>query len=180
MLFGSGVVLVLVPGLVNFKGWASEGTPTIKDIFQYRIVKIAFSVILVFALFSAMVFRYVGDSELKTLSSYDRQAMQWVSQNTEKASKFVVLTGEKWPVDFISEWFPALSMRYSVSTVQGSEWLPDYQFNEQMKIYDSLQSCAMKDFSCLLNWTKENSIQYTYLYLSKSQLGNGGIWHPLI
>jgi hypothetical protein len=179
MLFGSGVVLVLVPGLVNFKGWASEGTPTIKDIFQYRIVKIAFSVVLVFTLFSAMVFRYVGDSELKTLSSYDRQAMQWVSQNTEKASKFVVLTGEKWPVDFISEWFPALSMRYSVSTVQGSEWLPDYQFNKQMKIYDSLQSCAMKDFSCLSNWTKENSIQYTYLYLSKSQVGNGGTGIPL-
>jgi hypothetical protein len=174
MLFGSGVVLVLVPGLVSFKGWVSEGMPTLMEIFQYRIVKISFSVILVFALFSAMVFWYVGDSELKALSSYDRQAMQWVSQNTEKVSKFVVLTGEEWPVDLISEWFPALSMRYSVSTVQGSEWLPDYQFNKQVKIYDSLQSCATKDFSCLLNWAKENSIQYTYLYLSKSQLGHEG------
>jgi hypothetical protein len=179
MLFGSGVVLVVVPGLVSFKGWASEGTSTLMEIFQYRIVKIAFGVILVFALFSAMVFPYIGDSELKTLSSYDRQAMQWVSQNTPKDSKFIISTGGEWPIDFVSEWFPALSMRNSASTVQGSEWLPENEFTHQIKVYKELQSCAMQGLSCILSWAKDNRIAYSYLYLSKSLLGYQDIRNPL-
>ena len=180
MLFGSGVVLVLVPGLVNFKGWAFEGTPTLTDIFKNRIVKIAFSVILVFALFSAMVFWYIGDSELKTLSSYDRQAMQWASQNTENDSKFVVITGGEWPVDFISEWFPALANRTSITTVQGSEWSSGNEFNIRINRNTRLQGCASQGFSCVLDWAAENSISYSYLYLSNLKSGTLDTRIPLV
>ena len=93
---------------------------------QDKISKIAFCVILFFGLFSAILTPLIGENELSTLSQDDQEAMKWVAQNTTINTEFAVLSGRKrWGLDPVSEWFPALSGRISVSTVQGSEWLTD-------------------------------------------------------
>jgi hypothetical protein len=175
LLFGSGVVWVLIPGLVSYTRRLSGDSQTIAEIMQDRISKVALGVILCFALFSAMVAPLMGLSEARSLSQYDQDAMEWVSQNTSLDSQFVLLTGEKdWFTDPISEWFPALSRRISVSTVQGSEWLPDHQFAKQIENYNQLQSCVEQDYSCISTWAKNNSISYSYLYLFKPNPGDMG------
>ena len=181
LLFGSGVVWVLVPGLVSYSRRLPGDSQTLAEIMQERITKVTLGIILVFALFSAMVTPFVGLTETRSLSQYDQEAMQWASQNTSLSSQFVLLTGDKeWFTDPISEWFPALSRRISVSTVQGSEWLPDHEFTKQSKRYTLLQGCAEQDYSCTLSWAMNNDISFSYLYTTKRNGGDQGLSLPSI
>lgn len=181
LLFGSGVVWVLVPGLLSNTRRLLGETQTLAEIMQERIIKVALGVILVFALFSAMVSPFLGSSETRSLLQYDQEAMKWVSQNTPQNSQFALLTGDlEWFTDPISEWFPALSGRISVSTVQGSEWLPDHQIKKQIVRYNQLQSCAELDYSCVRSWAKDNDISFSYLYVSKRNDDDQGLSLPAI
>jgi hypothetical protein len=165
MLFGAGIVNVIIPGLLVAKKAILPENPTLEIIFKEGISKITYSVILIFALFSAMALPYLPDTEIKTLSQYDRQAMEWVSHNIPEDSRFVMLTGTEWHIDYVSEWFPALSKRISTATVQGSEWLPDDQFQKNVDAYGNLQTCGVDDFPCIMNWTDENGAFYSYVYI---------------
>lgn len=180
LLFGSGVVSVLVPGLVSYIRRLSDDSQMLAEIMQERISKLAIGVILTLALFSAMAVPLMGSTETRSLSQYDQQAMQWVSENTSANSQFAILTGEKdWFTDPISEWFPALSERISVSTAQGSEWLPDRQFAMQIESFSQLQSCTEQDYSCILTWAKNNDISFSYLYVIKPKAGETIISLPI-
>jgi hypothetical protein len=172
LLFSAGVVWVLAPGLISYKKSISEGTQSFGEIMQYRITKITFGIILIFGLFSAMATPFVGETELKSVSQADQEAMQWAAQNMAADSRFALLTGSQaWYTDAVSEWFPALTSEISVSTVQGSEWLPNHQFKKAMDIYNLLQTCSEQDSSCVLSWGKNNNISFTHLYVAKQ---NGG------
>jgi hypothetical protein len=178
ILFGSGMVLIIIPGLL---GYASIGgvAQSLGDIFQKKIIKISFSIILVLGLISAMAVPFIGEIKLTALSSYDRQAMEWISSNTPVESKFVVLTGKDWTTDYVTEWFPALTGRVSLTTVQGSEWLPNGQYQKNKDTNSLLQSCTIKGFSCVSTWAVDNKISYSYLYLSKSQVDETGTYLPI-
>jgi hypothetical protein len=53
----------------------------------------------------------------------EREAMNWVNRNTPDGARFLVLTGtNSISCDNVLEWFPALSDRQSLYTVQGTEW----------------------------------------------------------
>jgi len=175
LLFGSGVYWVIVPGLLSNKVGSNEYDGSIVGILQYRSVKITFSIIIGVSLFTAMAAPLLTMTNLKPYSQYDQEAMNWVTQNTPVNSQFALMTGEKdWFWDPVSEWFPALTRRISVATVQGSEWLPDQTFRRQENIYDRLQSCADHDYACILDWAKSNTISFSYLYVTKKNGGDRG------
>ena len=53
----------------------------------------------------------------------------------------------------ILEWFPTLTGRVSVSTVQGREWLPGNQnFTVRYPQFTTLQGCLYKDPDCVEAW----------------------------
>ena len=83
---------------------------------------------------------------LTGLTHDDRDAMQWVAQETPAGSRFLVVSGKGiWPCDSVSEWFPTLSNRISLATPQGYEWMPDKMFQIQIWKHDQLQACAFSD-----------------------------------
>lgn len=172
ILFGSGVVLVLVPGLLSYAKQMPDGVQTLAQIMNEGISKLALGFILILALFAAMAIPNLGFLENYAFSQYDHEAMEWISQNTYSNDQFAILTGEQyWAEDQISEWFPVLSKRISVSTVQGSEWLPDHEFQKHIERYNLLQSCARKDFSCILTWSQNNNINFSNLYIIRPKVG---------
>jgi hypothetical protein len=171
ILVGSGIVWVLMPGLASSAMRAHTDIQPLEEIMQVKIFKLVLGILLVFTLIGAMAVPYLGSTRTMALSQDDRQAMEWAFQNTPAGSTFALLTGEDgWHTDRISEWFPALSKRISVATVQGSEWLPDQEFKKRIERHDLLQICAEKDFSCILTWAENNNISFSYLYISKSQV----------
>jgi hypothetical protein len=101
------------------------------------------------------------------LSKPDRDAMAWVAQETSSSSQFVVLSGSSsWWTDRQSEWFPDLSGRTSVATVQGSEWLTTRPFSVSASEYRDLQHCTDQSSSCLDAWASRTGASFDYVYVS--------------
>ncbi|HLO28991.1 MAG TPA: glycosyltransferase family 39 protein [Anaerolineales bacterium] len=102
-----------------------------------------------------------------TLYRPDQEAMTWVRENTPSDSRFLVLTGTtSVSCDSVLEWFPALTGRQSIYTVQGREWTEGKNFNTYVISTYPVQNClASGDISCL-NGAIDRS-QYDYVYVSK-------------
>ncbi len=108
----------------------------------------------------------VATTDLKGLSGGERAAAAWAGEHTTAGSQFVVITGQPWPVDRDAEWFPALTGRTSVATVQGSEWLPDGTFDRQRRATVALEQCKDQASSCLASWAAEHGASFNYVYIS--------------
>lgn len=105
---------------------------------------------------------------LTGMKSDERGAMHWVAANTEPGSRFAILSADGWSVDRTSEWFPALSGRQSVATVQGSEWLSGGSgFGQQERAFSSLQGCANLATACLDEWSTKMNKPFDYVYITK-------------
>ncbi len=91
----------------------------------------------------------------------ERQALNWVVDHTPKESRFILLTRDAALSDPLSEWFPALTGRVSLVTVQGHEWTPDSSLLENIRAYHRAQSCLNMDITCLSSW------DFEYLYIRK-------------
>jgi hypothetical protein len=108
----------------------------------------------------------------EALPEPQREAMAWVRTNTPAASQFAVVSGiEQAGIDCVSEWFPALADRVSVSTPQGYEWFPGQVFNRRWERHAALQDCADQDARCVESWAHEADTLYTHVYLVKSLPG---------
>ena len=98
----------------------------------------------------------------------ERDAMRWVAANTAPKSRFAVISADGWSVDRTSEWFPALTGRQSVATVQGSEWITGAGgFAQQRQASLSLQSCADRPPDCLDEWSMKTGKGFDYIYITK-------------
>jgi len=102
-----------------------------------------------------------------TVYPHDQEAMNWVHENTPAESRFLVLTGTtSVSCDSVLEWFPALTGRQSLYTVQGTEWIQGANFNTYVRSTYPVQEClASGDASCLD--TAVSRSQYDYVYVSK-------------
>lgn len=114
----------------------------------------------------------VAFTETKELSlpPSDRTAFQWVNQNIPPGARFLVLTGDQPLADPVSEWFPALTRRASLATVQGYEWQPESDFDRVLHASFTLQRCVIREAACLQEWQQADGREYDYLYLSKARL----------
>jgi hypothetical protein len=102
-----------------------------------------------------------------TLYPPDQDAMSWVRANTAAESRFLVLTGTtSVSCDSVLEWFPALTGRQSLYTVQGTEWIEGQNFNTYVKSTYPVQECLSSgDVPCLDAAVSRS--QYDYVYVSK-------------
>jgi hypothetical protein len=112
-------------------------------------------------------FRQVNTS----LTSAERAVMSWVSDNTPAESHFLLLTGGQSPeTDAFQEWFPALSARHSITTIQGLEWLLGPKFFDRYSELKALQICDNAD--CIKAWSTRNELEFEYVMLLKSDAEN--------
>jgi hypothetical protein len=102
-----------------------------------------------------------------TLYSQDREAMIWARDNTPADSRFLVLTGTtSVSCDSVLEWFPALSGRQSIYTVQGTEWTEGQNFTAYVTSTYDVQQCVSSGDAACLDAAIDRS-QYDYVYISK-------------
>jgi hypothetical protein len=112
-----------------------------------------------------------------SLKSADLEMIDWVRSNIATEKTFLLATGREFSMsDPMQEWFPALTVQYSATTMQGLEWTLGENF---FPWYDQLiefQHCA--DVSCVSEWSSRNDVDYDYLIVSippegdKSELAN--------
>ena len=125
-----------------------------------------FIYLILYLIFSAYQFGF----QLSNAKLYppDQEAMAWVRENTSTDSRFLVLTGTtSVSCDSVLEWFPALTGRQSIFTVQGREWTEGKNFNNYILSTYPAQKCLSSEFaSCIESAASRTA--YDYVYLSKT------------
>lgn len=136
-----------------------------RSLFARAAPGVVVGLIVYYATVSALV--TAAMPTLEALDRANRDAMAWAKANTPPSSAFAVISGDArgWAQDEISEWFPALTDRRSVATVQGSEWLRGAAAGERLEMYDALQRCAFHDAGCLSEWSATWDSEFDYVYV---------------
>lgn len=104
---------------------------------------------------------------LTGMTSDERNAMSWVADNTPPDSTFAIVSEDRWPIDRTSEWFPVLSERESVATVQGQEFVGGGSFGTWIDEHLELQRCGRRDATCLDTWVENTGRDFDYVYIPK-------------
>jgi hypothetical protein len=100
---------------------------------------------------------------LTPLPAPQRKALDWIARETPPDAAFLVVPDRSWQTDRLAEWFPVLTRRRSVATVQGSEWLPEGEFERRVKEYDSLKACIRGSAGCLDRWAARTGKRFTHV-----------------
>ena len=101
------------------------------------------------------------------LSKSEQTAMTWIKENTPEDSQFLVITGEPEAMcDSSAEWFPALTERESLSTLQGREWILGKKFGEFIGHKSGIQNCIDQGLDCLKLESDYFGADYDYIYVS--------------
>ena len=159
MLAAVGLAEVLLPALqASVK---KEAGPS------FQISAIENSVLLYLTIymgFSAYQFGFQLSGA--ALPRLEYEAMDWVSQNTPEGSRFLVLSGaNSVACDSVAEWFPALTGRHSLFTVQGTEWTRDEEFKPFIREAVALQKCSQETLACVDQLL--DPAAYDYVFFSK-------------
>lgn len=133
---------------------------------------VAVRIFLGFVMLFGLVGSFSYDFSLANyvVSPAAQQAMLWAKNNTPSGGQFVVLTGRPDPFSDPSvEWFPAISLRTSVNTIQGREWLLGKNFLSSLNNMEALQTCVNDRLDCVTKWTEANQFTFDYIYIEKSK-----------
>jgi hypothetical protein len=103
----------------------------------------ALAILLVLTLLSStkMALLFSEEEIAERIDAQSREAMLWVSRNTDPEAGFVVISsaGEWWE-DRHAEWFPLLAGRSSLTTAQGLEWAGPGAFTTKLDEIGALKS----------------------------------------
>lgn len=126
------------------------------------------SVFYFFIIFGFLFSSFVTSSSDAAISEDHRDAMGKISHTIPNPSRFLVLSEiDDWGKDQVGEWFPALSERESILTVQGTEWLGGGVFSNKVRNYNDLGDCIKRNATCFEEWFKDNKKDFDYVYFSK-------------
>lgn len=160
MLAAFGLADVLLPALqVSVKNDVEQSTQVTtveRNVILY---------LLIFMVFSAYQFGFQLSGA--ALQESNVEAMNWVSRNIPKDARFLVLSGTgSVACDPVSEWFPALTERQSLFTVQGTEWTKADKFKPFIREAVALQMCSRETPACVTDLLEPS--EYDYVYFSKT------------
>ncbi len=163
LLAGVALSDVILPGLAKIGG---STNPANDEIVRSRWY-VSFVIVLGIYMLGGSL--YFGTQIAGTaLSKANRIAIDWIHDNTPKDSRFLVMTGEdEIFCDSLQEWFPVLSERVSVTTIQGDEWLPDKAYATAVGLQGRVQNClaAASPLQCL----NDQHLQYDHVYIARQE-----------
>lgn len=122
--------------------------------------------IIPYIMCNSLVFGPGNDEWVETVSKPDREAMDWAIKNTGARDKFLIYTGwfqNSWASDGASEWFPTITGRESILTIQGTEWIKEEPWKRYLA-QQAVHKCLIKN-DCEI----AAKLNYDYLYISNQE-----------
>lgn len=161
MLAAVAVRYVVGPALVRAGTEVRDGVARIPRVRQLAIGAVGVFVLLF--LVGASLEDTRGDQVyLRSLTTADVEAMEWISEETPEDARFLVLSRNGWFADRDGEWFPALAERENVATVQGYEWVAG-EFERRGTLQMMAQMCLPGEGNCLGQIALEEPFDYVYV-----------------
>ncbi len=165
MLGAVGLIDVLVerlfPGAFPF----DPGSVWPPSVVRRRSFEALFFVLLLLGIAGGL-FASVAPAYITPVPAEARTAMAWVRDSTAPHARILVVSGRDWFDDAVAEWFPTLTDRRSVATVQGHEWLGRDAWNAQVAASAQLADCATRTVSCVEAWMAEHD-EADYIFVPK-------------
>jgi hypothetical protein len=161
------VTHVLVPALASIGRSPEEARTSSR---MPAAATIALAALGVFVVIGAVISRpglYGEATLLKPLGGDERSSLGWVSRETPADSTFLVVPSTGWEAAKTAEWFPVLAERVSMTTVQGTEWLPDGAFGDAVEAHDLAYLCGYTTSQCLDDWRVDTGRSFDYVYVPK-------------
>ena len=155
-------VLLSVEGLWLLKEKFMEAASQISKASVHYMPTFVFIVLSLFLFWTT--FTSASNFGNVRLKNADRESMQWIRDNLPADAQFLLLTnnGQISPmIDAYQEWFPALTERHSLNTLQGLEWTLGPAFYEYSLSLMDLQTCA--DTDCLNHWVDAHNISVDFI-----------------
>ena len=166
-------VLLSTIGIEYLLGIRAEISGLATKLQNSRTIRIVLLLLIAYNLFGGLMVG-IRMANTQRILPDEINNLSWISQHTPVDSRFIILTGLNGPDDSLSEWFPALSSRPSLATIQGHEWNPQKSITPALKDYWLLQSCLAQTTDCLDQWVTKTKLNYDYVYLRKIQPGPDG------
>jgi hypothetical protein len=165
MLAASALFKLITPGIAAIN---TSNSSMDHGVFKRRVVGGTVLFLLLYAL--AMMFTHVTTLSNQRVSRSNLTAFNWVRNNTPAESRFLVITGTfDLFRDWTQEWFPVLTERISLTTIQGREWLNESNFEALIEDFQYIQSCANSEalMLCIRDGTRRANINYDFIYIAK-------------
>jgi hypothetical protein len=127
-----------------------------------RSNRVLYLITILYVLLAAVSYKYIFDKSELFLSADELMVIEWAKVNTDKNDQFLVYPVQNeyrfWWNDYFSEWFPALTKRESLATVQGYEWIPA-EYSRRQENYFNLWACRKSGPECVEKfWTSTDQI----------------------
>ena len=155
-----------LPALVTFllsRKWVTKGDAVLFNahVFSMGLLGITFY-LFIECVFHSQIIRTIS----LTPDSVD--TMVWVRENTPAESSFLILTGrDDVMTDPVQEWFPALALQHSETTLQGLEWTLMEDFNLRWTQLAAIQMCG--DLGCIEAQAREMDLLFDYIFVDVSK-----------
>jgi hypothetical protein len=132
--------------------------------------RVLFSFVLIYTFMGAFTYKYsLGKNEIR-MTTENFEVISWIESNVGRDELVMLIPPSGpdrfWPNDYFSEWMPALTDRKSVTTVQGSEWIPG-KFKEKIEQYQNLRSCNKAGPICVEDWEAETKDQISFVLIDQ-------------
>jgi len=157
---------LLLPLLSKLEG--TKRNLQFNSFLQSRAEKLIFAYILMCLLIGMQYFDL--SFRQNRVSPQHHDAFEWIKMNAPSDSKFLILTGKTdLFADYLNEWFPVLTDRRSLTTIQGYEWMGDGLFAKNVESMQGLQQCPVKDgvLNCIESIAKQAELDYDYIYVAR-------------
>ena len=108
-----------------------------------------------------------GQSPISPLSSLRpeiRQAMAFV-RTQPGPQTYLLVTGVPWGLDKTAEWFPYLTGKTSVATVQGFEFAGAEEWSRRTDVAKQVQDCAIQGVECIA--ALQDSVAFAAVFIPK-------------
>ncbi len=162
---------------------AGIGLTTLPVIFTKQIYRQTYkAIVIMFLLFSFPWSVQTVSERFTRLRSDDISALEWVKQFTPQSARFILISSQPdWWKDAVPEWFPAITGRISLVTVQGSEWTPFTEHHRTILFHQAIRRCNQSTIACIESAATLAALPFSHLYLVKHKDQPGvGDYCPLL
>jgi hypothetical protein len=161
ILFSVGLVNVIFPALKSILNADTPGKTLLPLFFTILLL----ALILGGSYIQNRDFFESKYSSLKDDEKVHFEAMNWIYQNTENTSTFIVkdvIASEQKNRFWIGDWFPAVTHRKTLNTFYGNEWS-----NKPQLWLADLELSDCKDTNCFEDVSDTYNFKFTHVYIIK-------------
>ncbi len=166
LIIGVCIYRIIIQGLVRILPQNPQPQPI-----RYRKLANTIAAFLISYTFLGLAFAPLAfEPVLVSIRPEEKEAMEWVADNTKKGASFLVITPRPpaiWGLDRTAEWFPTFSKRKSLNVLQGYEWVPQKEMQKRLDRNVLLTNCYNKEVACLKDWQTKTHQTFEYIYFFK-------------